>query len=111
MVHKRHPFVHSAGGGHPTPPLDNRGFFIYNVHNDTARRENMTAIVCDICKKAVPSARRDINYTVILDRDLCIPCTDSLMDTTKKQMQTRQQYLFKDYYDTLTRNLVQMCGR
>jgi hypothetical protein len=71
----------------------------------------MTAIVCDICKKAVPGARKDVNYTVVLDRDLCIPCTDDLLDATKKQMQARRPYIFKDYYDLLTRNLVQMCGR
>ncbi|HEY9593815.1 MAG TPA: hypothetical protein VHE79_05015 [Spirochaetia bacterium] len=68
----------------------------------------MTVIVCDICKKAVPAGRRDINYTTVLDKNLCIPCTDELHDVTKKQMQARSPYTMKDYYDTLTKNLGQM---
>jgi hypothetical protein len=71
----------------------------------------MTAIVCDICKKAVPGARRDVNYTVVLDKDLCIACTEDLQDTTKQQMMARRPYIFKDYYDLLARNLGQMTGR
>jgi len=68
----------------------------------------MTAIVCDICKKAVGAARRDVNYFVILDKDLCEPCNDELHDATKAQMRARQPYLFKDYQELLTRNLASM---
>ena len=57
----------------------------------------MTAIVCDICKKAVPAARKDVNYFTILDKDLCIPCQDELWDVTKQQMKARRPYTFKDY--------------
>jgi len=39
----------------------------------------MTAIVCDICKKAVAGARKDVNYVAILDKDICMPCQDELM--------------------------------
>jgi len=71
----------------------------------------MTAIVCDICKKPVPGARREINYFTILDKDICEGCHDGLKNETKQQMRTRQTYTFKDYYDTLARNLKQMTGR
>ncbi|HUI71215.1 MAG TPA: hypothetical protein VL354_11915 [Spirochaetia bacterium] len=71
----------------------------------------MTAIVCDICKKAVPAARREINYFTILDKDICEPCHDELKNETKQQMRTHQIYTFKDYYDVLARNLKQMTGR
>jgi hypothetical protein len=71
----------------------------------------MTAIVCDICKKAVPGARRDINYMTVLDKDLCVPCADQLHDVTKAQMAVRRPYMMKDYYDTLAKNLSQMTGR
>jgi hypothetical protein len=68
----------------------------------------MTAIVCDACKKAVPAARRDMNYFTILDKDLCEPCRDELHGVTKAQMRARPPYVFKDYYDTLSKNLSSM---
>lgn len=71
----------------------------------------MTAIVCDICKKAVAAARKDISYMVILDKDICIPCSEQLLDVTKQQMKARRPYMFKDYQDSLVRNLSQMCAR
>ncbi len=68
----------------------------------------MTAIVCDACKKAIPAARRGENYMSILDKELCEPCADELLDITKQQMKPRRPYTFKDYNDFLTRNLGQM---
>ncbi len=68
----------------------------------------MTAIVCDICKKAVPAARRDWTYFTFLDKDVCEACSDELLDATKQQMRTKRPYLFKDYVETLTKNLSQM---
>ena len=68
----------------------------------------MTAIVCDICKKPVGAARRDVNYFTILDKDLCEGCRDELHDATKQQMRQRSPYLFKDYYEHLARNLSSM---
>jgi hypothetical protein len=68
----------------------------------------MTAIVCDICKKAVSAARRDINYWTVLDKDLCETCRDELHDATKAQMRVRTPYLFKDYQEHLARNLSSM---
>ncbi len=71
----------------------------------------MTAIVCDICKKAVAGARRDVNYFSLLDKDLCVDCQDELHDATKAQMAARRPYTFKDYQDTLARNLAKMTVR
>jgi hypothetical protein len=68
----------------------------------------MTAIVCDICKKAVAGARKDVTYVTLLDKDLCVPCSEDLYDATKQQMKPRKPYLFKDYQETLTKNLAQM---
>ncbi len=68
----------------------------------------MTSIVCDACKKAVKDGRRDWNYFTILDKDLCEPCHDELRDAVKAQMRTRQSYQFKDYQDTLAKNLTAM---
>jgi hypothetical protein len=71
----------------------------------------MTAIVCDICKKAVPAARRELNYFTILDKDICEACHDELRDVTKGQMRARSPYTFRDYQDSLAKNLGSMTGR
>ena len=68
----------------------------------------MTAIVCDICKKAVAGAGKDVTYIAVLDKDICVPCSDELLDATKQVMKTRRPYLFKDYQETLVKNLAQM---
>jgi hypothetical protein len=75
------------------------------------RSNAMTAIVCDSCKKPVAGARREFNYFTILDKDLCETCHDELKDATKQQMRARQLYSFKEYYETLTKNLGRMTGR
>ena len=71
----------------------------------------MTAIVCDICKKVVAGARRDINYVSILDKDVCMPCQDELMLATRQHTLPRHPYQFKDYQDALVRNLTKMSGK
>ena len=71
----------------------------------------MTAIVCDSCKKPVAGARRDVNYFTILDKDLCENCHDELRDATKQLMRARQTYTFKEYYDTLAKNLGKMTAK
>ena len=68
----------------------------------------MTAIVCDVCRKAVAGARREVNYVTVLDKDVCSPCQEELLDATKRQMLVRRPYLFKDYWDTLAKNLAAM---
>jgi uncharacterized protein with PIN domain len=68
----------------------------------------MTAIVCDACKKAVPGARKDVNYVAVLDKDICEECSEELLTVTKQQMKGRRPYTFKDYQETLVRNLGQM---
>jgi len=70
----------------------------------------MTAIFCDICKKEVPGARKDVNYVTVLDKDLCLPCEERLRVTIKQVMAARRPYLFKDYQDLLGKTLFKMVG-
>jgi non-ribosomal peptide synthetase component E (peptide arylation enzyme) len=71
----------------------------------------MTAIVCDACGKPVTGARREVNYFTILDKDICEACHDELRDNTKQQMRTRHPYTFKEYYETLAKNLSKATSR
>ena len=68
----------------------------------------MTAIVCDACKKPVNGARRGENYMTFLDKDICEDCAEDLLNATKTAMKARRPYTFKDYNDTLVRNLSSM---
>jgi len=71
----------------------------------------MTIIACDICRKSIAGARRDVNYVAILDKEVCIPCHEDLLDTTKRQMLTRRPFLFKDYQVMLVGNLTKLTGK
>ena len=71
----------------------------------------MTTIFCDICKKHIQGARKEINYSVILDKEICVPCGENLLEVTKRQMLTRSPYIFKEYNDSLIKNLTQMCAK
>ena len=72
----------------------------------------MTTIFCDICKKHIQAARKDMNYQVLLDKELCIPCSENLLEVTKRQLLPRHfsSFSLKDYEQTLVKNLTQMCA-
>ena len=40
----------------------------------------MTSISCDACKKHISGARKDVNYVTVLDKDLCMSCSDKLTE-------------------------------
>ena len=73
----------------------------------------MTTIFCDICKKHIQAARKDINYHVLLDKELCLPCSDNLLETTRRQLAPKywSSFSLKDYEQTLVKNLTQMCAK
>ena len=71
----------------------------------------MTLISCDACKKHISGARKDVNYVVILDKDLCVSCNDKLMETVKRQSIAHAPYAFRDYQEGLQKNLVRMCAK
>lgn len=70
----------------------------------------MTAIFCDICKKELPGARKDVNYVVLLDKHICIPCEEKVRATMRQYTAAVQPVVFKDYKETLTRTLAKMTG-
>ena len=71
----------------------------------------MTVISCDACKKHISGARKDVNYVTVLDKDLCMSCSDKLTETTKRQSLARSPYGFRDYQASLQRTLGRMCGK
>ncbi|HET6486299.1 MAG TPA: hypothetical protein VFH83_07760 [Spirochaetia bacterium] len=71
----------------------------------------MTSIVCDSCKKVVQGARKDQNFSVFMEKDICIPCREELEDATKRQMLSRRPYTLKDYWTTYNTTLTRMCSR
>ena len=71
----------------------------------------MTSITCDACKKVVPGAHKGVNYSVFMEKDICIPCREQLEEVTKRQMLNRRPYTLMDYWTTYSKNLTRMCGR
>ncbi len=71
----------------------------------------MTSISCDVCKKHISGAHKDVNYITILDKDLCMSCSDKLTEATKRYAASHAPYGFRDYQATLQRTLGKMCGK
>ena len=71
----------------------------------------MTLISCDACKKHISGARKDADYVAILDRDICLPCNEKLLEATKRQLAARPPYAFRDYQEALQKNLARMCSK
>jgi hypothetical protein len=71
----------------------------------------MTVISCDACKKHISGARKDVNYVTILDKDICMPCSEKLLETTKRHTAAHAPFAFRDYQATLQRDLAKMCSR
>ncbi len=70
----------------------------------------MTDIVCDVCRKAVPDARKDWNYVTLMDKDLCLDCEEKLRVTMRKITSTHRPVVFKEYQDTLAKTLNKLSG-
>jgi hypothetical protein len=73
----------------------------------------MTIIVCDICKKEIVGARRDLNYVTLLEKDICTQCSWDMDDILRKEMRARtadRNASFTDYKAFLTKTLQQLCG-
>ncbi len=70
----------------------------------------MTAIFCDVCKKEVPGARKDINYVTILDKDLCLSCEEKLRIAMRQHTAAVRPVAFKNYQEVMSKTLLKMCG-
>jgi hypothetical protein len=68
----------------------------------------MTSIRCDACRKDIRDARKDVNYTVILGRDLCTPCFEKLRDNAGKAWMARKPMHFGEYQTLLQKTVVKM---
>lgn len=73
----------------------------------------MTIIVCDICKKEIVGARKDLNYHTVLEKDLCVQCKDEMDIVLRKEMRARSSAgtaSFMEYKSFLAKTLQEMCG-
>lgn len=69
----------------------------------------MTTIVCDVTKKAIPNAQRDVNYVTILDKTLSIPAAEEFEKKIREKMKGYKQYSFTNYKKVYRDVLGQMC--
>lgn len=68
----------------------------------------MTSIRCDACRKDIRDARKDVNYAVILGRDLCTSCNEKLYANVSKAMAGRKPFRFGEYQSLLAKTIVKM---
>jgi hypothetical protein len=64
----------------------------------------MTNIICDMCKKSIPSAKRRFTwktrqsrYDTILDKDLCPACLEKLENETRDSFENKENFGFNTY--------------
>jgi hypothetical protein len=67
----------------------------------------MTNIICDMCKKSIPAAKRrytwktrNNRYDTILDKDLCPACLEKLEEQTKHTFESKENFGFHAYRTT-----------
>ena len=70
----------------------------------------MITVTCDACKKTIPNAVREKNYTTILDKNLCLPCREELENSVSEQMAEKSRYMLKEYKKILAQTLNKMCS-
>ena len=68
----------------------------------------MTAIICDITKKAIPNARRDVNYIVVMDKNLSLDANFDLNETVRVAMGKEARYSFMKYKKVFVETLRKM---
>lgn len=57
----------------------------------------MLTIVCDSCKKSIPSARRGTNYTAVLGKNLCRKCAKEIESQASERSRTDGRYSYKAF--------------
>ena len=76
----------------------------------------MTNIICDLCKKSIPSATRryswktrDARYITRLNKDLCPSCSKKMEDSVAGNIAKKDTYGFKDYQYNMVNFLQKRC--
>ena len=59
----------------------------------------MTSIICDITKKVIPNAKREINYTTFKNKTLSMDAREQIEQKVKQQMCQKKTYTMKEYWD------------
>ncbi len=69
----------------------------------------MTAIICDVTKKVIPGARKDVNYVVLMGKNLSLDAKSDLDATVRAAMKKEALYSFRKYKKTYMETLLKMC--
>ena len=57
----------------------------------------MKTLVCDVCKRAIPTPIKDRNYFHIQHRDICEPCKDQLEVVLKPVVRAKHPFNYEWY--------------
>ena len=68
----------------------------------------MTSIICDITKKAIPKARREVNYFTIRNKTLSEEGKEIVETKVKTIMKEKSPYTMSEYWDTYWNIVVEL---
>lgn len=70
----------------------------------------MTQIICDVTKKVISQARRDINYFTFRNKTLSEEAKEMVEKKVRDIMKQRSPFTLKEYWATYWSTVKQMSG-
>ena len=70
----------------------------------------MVRIFCDICKKPIKNASKDVNYLTFQEKNFCLPCKDDLDDSVRDKLRAKGNYTFQENKKVIVDTIAKMCG-
>jgi len=68
----------------------------------------MTCVICDACKKSIPSPSRENNYQTLLNKDLCLDCYGKLESGISEEMKGAREFHINEFSETQKNLLLRM---
>jgi hypothetical protein len=66
----------------------------------------MLRITCDVCKKVIEDAEKDVNYYTFRDMDICRPCKKKFDRDMEDRMEEVDPFHFHQYWKTYNKELM-----
>ncbi len=66
----------------------------------------MLTITCDVCKKDIEDAEKDVNYFTFRNLDICRPCKKKFDRDMEDRMEEVDPFHFHHYWKTYNKELM-----
>ncbi len=68
----------------------------------------MTTIICDVTKKIIPNAMRDVNYVTFKDKTISLPAKEQIEKKVKETMLAKSRFTMKEYWNVYWKVTIDM---